>query len=109
MLCDGDSLGAAPAAEALLYPTWTRTLLGHQVVTRRTWIEISRPIADRNVAPRWARSTGDSNVEEALLERAFEGAFGHWDLNTFLAAAAREREESHEAVRRIGVLDSSPT
>ncbi len=98
LLCDRDPSTAGPAAEALLYPLWDAGLsIGHQVVTSEDIIELARsdlPTATSLLD--WRTITGDSNVDAAMLERAFEGVFGPGDLGAFLDRLEASAEERHE-------------
>ncbi len=106
LLCDRDAASAAPAAEALLYPLWDAGLsIGHQVVTSADVIELARedlPTATSLLD--WRTITGDSNVDTALLGRAFEGVFGPGDLAAFLDRLEGSAEERHERFGGSGFL-----
>jgi [protein-PII] uridylyltransferase len=98
ILCERDAPSAAPAAEALLYPLWDAGLsIGHQVVTAEDVIDLARgdlPTATSLLD--WRTITGDSDVGAKLLDRAFQGVFGHGDLATFLERLEVSANERHE-------------
>jgi [protein-PII] uridylyltransferase len=101
MVSANDPAGAAPAAEALLYPLWDAGLsIGHQVVTTESVIELARedlPTATSLLD--WRPITGDTNVGSELLERAFQGVFGQGDIAAFLE---RLETSAHERHQRFG-------
>ena len=88
-----------------MYPLWDAGLnIGHQVVTSADFIELSRsdlPTATSLLD--WRTITGDSNVDAALLERAYQGVFGPGDLSAFLDRLEASAEERHTDAGRLGI------
>jgi [protein-PII] uridylyltransferase len=98
LLCTGDPAGAAPAAEALLYPLWDAGLsIGHQVVSSDELIELAaRDVTTATTLLDWRPIAGDSALGADLLERAYASLFDPEHIGEFvdqLEARARARHQ----------------
>lgn len=98
LLCPTHIDAGAPIADALLYPLWDAGLaIGHQVVTSDSFIELARtdlPTATSLLD--WRVLAGDPGPSKAMLERAFEGIFGHGNIKNFLESLEERAVDRHE-------------
>jgi [protein-PII] uridylyltransferase len=90
--------GAAPIAEALLYPLWDAGVsIGHQVVSVSDALETARDdLPTATALLDWRAIAGDVSAGQELEERAFGGIFSEGELHTFMARLDNEVSQRHQ-------------